>query len=106
MGTTMEEVLLAPTALSIRGYVEIASGRFGQSANIQSVTWEEYRAATTEEYARESWGHLHRSQVFTIEKAKELLGYAPVYEPEQAILESVRWLIDHKKLTVDGGLRV
>lgn len=89
--------IVAPTALSIRGYVEIASGWFGQSANIQSVTWEEYRAATTEEYARESWGHLHRSQVFTIEKAKELLGYAPVYEPEQAILESVRWLIDHKK---------
>lgn len=97
--------IVAPTALTIRGYVEIASGWFGQEATLESVTWEEYRAATSEEYARESWGHLHRSQVFTIEKARALLGYAPAYQPERAILESIRWLIDHDRLEVDRPLR-
>lgn len=98
--------IVAPSALSIRGYVEIASGWFGQTASIESITWDEYRASTTEEYARESWGHLHRSHVFTIEKAKRLLGYAPAYEPDRAILESVRWLIDHGQLHVARPLEV
>jgi nucleoside-diphosphate-sugar epimerase len=91
---------VAPTALSVRGYVEIASGWFGEEASIEPVTWDEYRASTTEEYARESWGHLHRSHVFSIGKAKDLLRYAPAYEPEQAILESVHWLIENGQLEV------
>lgn len=95
---------VAPTALSVRGYLEIASGWFGQTASLESITWDDYRSATTEEYAEQSWGHLHRSHVFTIEKAKALLGYAPRYEPEQAILESVRWLIDHDQLEVANPL--
>ncbi|KAA9393924.1 NAD(P)-dependent oxidoreductase [Kocuria coralli] len=96
---------VAPTALSVRGYIEIASGWFGQSATLESITWDEYRQLTTPEYADASWGHLHRSQVFSIEKAKGLLGYAPAYEPEQAVLESIRWLIDHDRLEVAQPLR-
>lgn len=38
------------------------------------------------------------------ENAKSLLSYARAYEPEQAILESVRWLIDHDELEVTGML--
>jgi nucleoside-diphosphate-sugar epimerase len=98
--------VVAPTVLFVRGYVEIASGWFGRAASIKPISWADYRASTSERYARESWGHLHRSQVFTIEKAKSLLGYAPAYEPEQAILESVRWLIDHGELDVARPLEV
>ncbi|MDF1489038.1 NAD-dependent epimerase/dehydratase family protein [Tessaracoccus caeni] len=97
--------IVAPTALTVRGYIEIASGWFGRSAMLEPITWDDYRASTTEEYARESWGHLHRSQVFTIEKAKSLLGYAPRYEPEQAILEAIAWLIAHDQLDVDAPLQ-
>jgi hypothetical protein len=35
-----------------------------------------------------------------------LLGYAPAYEPESAVLESVRWLIEHDQLDVEGPLVV
>lgn len=98
--------IVAPTALSVRGYIEIASGWFGQTAKVEPISWEEYRASTTDEYAQQSWGHLHRSQVFSIEKAKALLGYAPRYEPEEAILESITWLIDHDELKVNRLARV
>ena len=94
----------APTALSVRGYVEIASGWFGQEASIEPITWHEYRASTSEHHARESWGHLHCSQVFSIEKAKSALGYAPANEPEQAIPESVAWPIENGDLEVDKPL--
>ena len=92
--------VVAPTALSVRGYAEIAAGWFGQAAELETVTWDRFRESTTAEYADSSWGHLHRSHCFTIEKAKALLGYAPRYEPEQAVLESVTWLIDHDRLRV------
>ena len=88
----------------MRGYLEIASGWFGQTAHWESITWEDYRATVTD-YAPQSWGHLHRSHVFSIEKATSLLGYAPAYEPEQAILESVRWLIDNDQLDVARPLQ-
>jgi hypothetical protein len=38
------------------------------------------------------------------ENAKSLVSYVPAYEPEHAILESVRWLIDHDELEVTGML--
>lgn len=92
--------VVAPTALSVRGYAEIAASWFGETAQLETVTWDHYRANTSEWYARESWGHLHRSHCFTIQKAKALLGYAPRYEPEEAILESISWSIEHGQLEV------
>lgn len=92
--------VVAATALTVRGYLEIGSGWFGQASPLESVSWDRYRASTTDDRARESWGHLHRSHVFTIEKARTLLGYRPRYQPEDAILESIRWLIARGQLTV------
>jgi nucleoside-diphosphate-sugar epimerase len=97
--------ILAPTALSVRGYADIAAAWFGQTATLESVTWEQFREITTPEHADASWGHLHRSQCFTIEKAKTLLGYAPRYEPEQAVLESLQWLVDHGQLELPRALQ-
>lgn len=88
---------VAPTALSVRGYAQIAAAWFGQTATLRTVSWEEFRGSFPE-YAESSWDHLHRSQCFTIDKARALLGYVPRYEPEQAILESVRWLLEHDQL--------
>lgn len=90
--------IVAPTALSVRGYIEIAAGWFGQEAKMHSVGWERFREFTPPEHADVSWSHLHRSQVFTIEKARSRIGYSPRYEPETAVLEAVRWLIDQDRL--------
>lgn len=98
--------VVAPTALTVRGYAEIAAGWFGRTATLETVTWDDFRRSTTPEFAESSWGHLDRSQCFSIEKAKSRLGYAPRYEPEQAVLESVSWLIEHEQLDVARPLSV
>jgi nucleoside-diphosphate-sugar epimerase len=90
--------IVAPTALSVRGFASIAASWFGQEATLRTVGWEAFRASTPAEHADASWGHLDRSQCFTIEKARRLLDYAPRYEPEDAVLEAIRWLIDHDEL--------
>lgn len=98
--------VVAPSALNVRGYAQIAASWFGQSAVLRSVTWEQFRHTTGEEDAQTSWDHLMRNHYFSIDKARTLLGYTPRYEPEDAVLESVRWLIDHGQLDVANALKV
>ncbi|GAB6902023.1 NAD-dependent epimerase/dehydratase family protein [Kineosporia succinea] len=96
----------APTALTVRGYADIGAAWFGQTANLETVTWEQFRSGTSEEHAESSWGHLHRSHAFTIAKARDRLGYSPAYEPEAAVLESLRRLIADGRLETARPLAV
>ena len=96
---------MAPSALTVRGYLDMAAGWFGQTLRTRSVSWDEFRAGTTPEFAASSWDHLSRSQYMAIDKARELLGFAPKAEPETAILAGIRWLIDHDRLDVANPLR-
>jgi nucleoside-diphosphate-sugar epimerase len=98
--------VVAPSALTVRGFLEIAAGWFGQTARIRSVSWAEFRFGTTAAYADSSWQHLWRSQYASIEKARTLLSYTPAYEPEAAVLDGIRWLIDHDRLQVANRLIV
>ncbi|WP_433222475.1 NAD-dependent epimerase/dehydratase family protein [Dactylosporangium sp. CS-047395] len=97
--------VVAPSALTVRGFAELAAGWFGQTATLRPVSWEEFRAATDPGPAQTSWEHLMRSHYCSIDKARALLGYAPRYEPEEAVLEAVRWLVDQGQLDVAGALR-
>jgi nucleoside-diphosphate-sugar epimerase len=98
--------VVAPSALNVRGYAEIAASWFGRTADLRTVTWDEFRSRTDPEAAQASWEHLVRDHYFSIEKARTVLGYAPRYQPEEAILEAVRWLIDHDQLEVAAPLTV
>jgi nucleoside-diphosphate-sugar epimerase len=98
--------IVAPSALNVRGYAQIAASWFGQTADLRSVTWDDFHRSTTDEAAQASWEHLVRNHYFSIDKARTLLGYTPQYEPEDAVLQSVRWLIDHEQLDVAIPLTV
>jgi nucleoside-diphosphate-sugar epimerase len=92
--------VVSPAAITARGFAETAYGWFGQSAKIENVSWSEFRASTPAEHADASWEHLVRSHCCSISKAHDLLGYTPKYESMDAVLESVRWLIDQDELEV------
>jgi len=98
--------VVAPSALNVRGYAQLAASWFGRTADLRTVTWEQFRSRTDPDAAEASWEHLVRSHYFSIDKARTLIGYAPRYAPEDAVLESVRWLIDHDRLDVAGPLKV
>ncbi|HST63957.1 MAG TPA: NAD(P)-dependent oxidoreductase [Mycobacteriales bacterium] len=98
--------VVAPSALNVRGYAEIAASWFGRTAELRPVTWEEFRSRTDADAADASWQHLSRNHYFSIDKARRLLGYAPRYEPEAAILESLRWLLTHNELQLPTPLTV
>ncbi len=92
--------VVAPDALNVRGFAHQAAGWFGQQAQLESVSWDEFRQSTVPEHADASWEHLFRSHCVAIEKASTVLGYAPRYESAQAVLEAVRWLVEHGELEV------
>ena len=45
-------------------------------------------------------------QYASSEKARTMLGFAPAFEPEAAVLDGIRWLIDHDRLKVANRLIV
>ena len=88
----------AASALTVRGYARRAARWFKREADLRSVSWEEFRSATSEEHADTSWQHLWRSQLASIDKARQLLGYAPAHAPDEAAEQAVRWLVEHGEL--------
>jgi hypothetical protein len=98
--------VVARSALAVRGFLAIAAGWFGQSARTLSVSWADFRSGTTAEFGDSSWQHCSRSQFASIEKARMLLGYAPAFEPEAAVLDGICWLIDQIQLEVANPLVV
>ena len=97
--------VVAPSALTARGFLAIAASWFGQTARplgeLGRVPFRHHRGAR-----RLTWQHLSRSQYASIEKARTQLGYSPAFEPEAAVLDGVRWLIDHDQLDVANPLIV
>jgi nucleoside-diphosphate-sugar epimerase len=92
--------VVAPAALTVRGYAQIAASWFGQSARLRTVGWERFRSALGAEFAAQSWDDLWRSLYVSIDKARSRLGYNPACQPQDAVLEAVRWLIDHEQLAI------
>ncbi|WP_242089624.1 NAD(P)-dependent oxidoreductase [Curtobacterium sp. DN_7.5] len=90
----------ADTALTVRGYAHLVASWFGQEARLESVTWDRFRETTAGEDADASWEHLSRSQVFSTDKPRRLLGYAPAYTASETVLDAVRWLVDNGEVEV------
>lgn len=88
----------AARAATVRGLLEAAARWWGREPVTRSVSWAEYRGATTPEYAEQSWEHLWRSQQTSVEKAGRLLGYVPAYRPEEAVRAGVEWLVSSGRL--------
>ncbi|WP_439693129.1 NAD-dependent epimerase/dehydratase family protein [Curtobacterium sp. SP.BCo] len=98
--------ITAPTALTVRGYAHLAASWFGQEARLHSVSWDRFRETTAPEHAGASWEHLSRSQVFSTEKARRVLGYEPAHTAEATVLDAVRWLVEHGEVDVERPLIV
>jgi nucleoside-diphosphate-sugar epimerase len=86
---------VSPRALTVRGFAEAAYGWWRHEPRLRAVGWEEYRAQTSDEHADASWQHLYRSQVCSIAKPVERLGYAPAWSSAEAAREAVTWLAEH-----------
>ncbi len=83
----------SPAAVTLRGYAERMAAWFGREPQLRFLPWEEWRARCPEKDARITWDHIAHSPHCSIEKARTLLEYQPVYGSLEAVEESVGWLV-------------
>ena len=85
---------VSPQAVNLRGYAEHMYRWFGKVPRLTYVPFPQWRAMQhAPEDAQATWEHIARSPSHSIDKARNLLGYAPRYSSLQAVEEAVTWLI-------------
>ena len=92
--------IVSPAAITLCGYAQAVAGWFGQKAHLNFLPWEQWRTTVSERDAEITWGHIARSSVCSIQKARQLLSYEPRYTSLEAIREALLWLIENKTLEI------
>ena len=85
--------VVSEQAVSTRGLAEEAASWFGRTADLRPMSWSQFTAQTTPEHAAASRDHLQRSHVMSMDKARDILGYAPAHTSFSAVREALDWLI-------------
>jgi len=81
--------VVADQALTLRGYAEAMYRWFGHEPQLALLPFDEWKKKHTPEQAHHAWEHIARSHCFSIEKARQRVGYRPRYSSIEAIKESV-----------------
>jgi nucleoside-diphosphate-sugar epimerase len=81
--------IVSPQAITLRGYAERMAAWFGQPAILRFLPVEEWQASVSERDARVTFDHIAHSPNCSIEKARSLLSYAPLYSSIEAVQECV-----------------
>jgi len=89
--------ICSPAAVSMMGYAEAVASWYGHEARVRFLPWEEWRQCASEKDAMITWDHIARSPIYSIEKARRLLGYEPRYRSLEAVRESLSLLTDLPK---------
>lgn len=84
-------------ALTLRGYAELVARHFGHEPRLTFVPWAEFAASTGPEYADQTIDHIGRAPLFSMEKARTLLGFVPKHTVTDTVLESIdAWVAAHR----------
>jgi nucleoside-diphosphate-sugar epimerase len=89
-------------AMTCRGLAAGVAGWFGLAPVLDFVDWDEFERRVGSAHAATTRDHVERSIAASIDRARSVLGYAPRYTSLQALHESLRWLVEHRQVDVDG----
>ena len=81
--------VVSAAALTLRGFAERMAAWFGMEARLRFASWEDWSRSVSEKDANATWDHIAHSPNCSIEKARQLLGYAPRYSSMEAVTEAV-----------------
>jgi nucleoside-diphosphate-sugar epimerase len=76
-------------ALTLRGYAEGMAAWYGREAHLHFLPWEKWKETVTPDEADATLDHITHSPNCSIEKACNLIGYAPRYTSLMAVREAV-----------------
>lgn len=79
----------AAEPVTMRAYAEAAAGWFGKAARLEFLPWEEWRRTVSERDAAITHDHLVHSPHASIQKARDVLGFAPQFSALAAARDAV-----------------
>jgi nucleoside-diphosphate-sugar epimerase len=94
--------VVASQAMTLRGLCAGVAAWFGRTPELRFVGWAEFAAAVGDEHAGATRAHVERSIAASIDRARDVLGYAPRYSSLDALREALHWLVDAGQVDVGG----
>jgi nucleoside-diphosphate-sugar epimerase len=84
-------------ALTLRGYAELVARHFGHEPKLEFVPWAEFAARVGPHEAATTIDHIGRAPLFSMAKARDLLGFVPRHSVTDTVLESIdAWLTTNR----------
>ncbi|MBT1001944.1 NAD-dependent epimerase/dehydratase family protein [Paenarthrobacter sp. DKR-5] len=94
--------VVSAEAMTLRGLAAGAAAWFGREPVLDLVDWAEFEARAGADHAMTTREHVVRSIAASIDRARDILGYAPRYSSLQALQEALRWLAANGRVDVGG----
>ena len=94
--------VVSEQAMTLRGLAAGVAGWFGRDPVLELVDWAEFERRVGAEHAGATREHVGRSIAASIDRARDVLGYAPRYSSLDALHEALRWLAANGHVDVDG----
>jgi nucleoside-diphosphate-sugar epimerase len=94
--------VVAEQAMTQRGLAAGVAQWFGREAVLDFVDWTEFIRRAGPEQAEVTREHTFRSITASIDRAREVLQYAPRYSSLEALHEALSWLVANGQADVDG----
>src|SRR6266568_9450063 len=94
--------VVAGQAMTLRGLAACVARWFGREPVLEFVDWAEFERRVGAGHAQTTREHTFRSITASIDRAREVLGYAPRYSSLEALHEALTWLAAHGQADVGG----
>jgi nucleoside-diphosphate-sugar epimerase len=94
--------VVAEQAMTLRGLAAGAAQWFGREPVIEFVDWPEFERRVGTDHAGATREHTFRSITASIDRARQVLGYAPRYSSLEALHEALAWLVADGQADVGG----
>ena len=94
--------VVAGQAMTLRGLAAGVARWFGREPVLDLVDWAEFERRAGAGPAGTTRDHTDRSITASIDRARQVLGYAPRYSSLDALREALTWLVAHDQADVGG----
>jgi nucleoside-diphosphate-sugar epimerase len=94
--------VVAEQAMTLRGLATAVAGWFGREPVLDFVDWAEFTRRAGPDHAEATREHTFRSITASIDRAREVLGYAPRYTSLDALREALAWLAANGHVDIGG----
>ena len=93
--------VVSEQAMTLRGLAAGVAAWFGREPVLDLVDWAEFERRVGPEHATATREHVGRSIAASIDRARDVLGYAPRFSSLDALQEAVRWLAANGRVDVE-----